>query len=175
MDSDAFTRFRNRGEPTNGQSCSPTKAIMRCSGKFATAYWSTYHQLQIWVKHSYTPKRRIDCFCNIEIQHSDFSLKYSGFGQITKSYYQGWRNSNWLWRCPSDNPGLNCNIQFDAPNIPDRAWGASIPRAIFQGRPCSNDTSLRTQHVLAIPEQAVLSHAEFVCHFVTSHTYWVFH
>ena len=48
--------------------------------------------------------------------------------------------------------------------------GASIPRAIFQGRPCSNDTSLRTQHVLAIPEQAVLSHAEFVCHFVTNQT-----
>ena len=81
-----------------------------------------------------------------------------------------WRNSIWLWRCPSDNPGLNCNIQFDAPNIPDRAWGASIPRAIFQGRPCSNDTSLRTQHVLAIPEQAVLSHAEFVRHFITNQT-----
>ena len=83
-----------------------------------------------------------------------------------------WRNSNWLWRCPSDNPGLNCNIQFDAPNIPDRAWGASIPRAIFQGRPCSNDTSLRTQHVLAIPEQTALSHAEFVCHLVTNQTYF---
>ena len=50
--------------------------------------------------------------------------------------------------------------------------GASIPRAIFQGRPCSNDTSLRTQHVLAILEQAVLSHAEFVCHLVTNQTYF---
>ena len=85
IDSDAFTRFRNRGEPTNGQSCSPTKAIMRCSRKFATAYWSTYHQPEIWVKYL---KQRSDS--NIELQHSDFSLKYSGFGHITKSYYQGW-------------------------------------------------------------------------------------
>ena len=59
-------------------------------------------------------------------------------------------------------------ISSSTPPISLIGRGTSIPRAIFQGRPCSNDTSLRTQHVLAIPEQAVLSHAEFVCHLLTS-------
>ena len=71
MDSDAFTRFRNRGEPTNGQSCSPTKAIMRCSGKFATAYWSTYHQPEIWVKYL---KQRTDSFATSNYNIATFHL-----------------------------------------------------------------------------------------------------
>ena len=45
----------------------------------------------------------------------------------------------------------------------------SIPRAIFQGSQCSNDTSLRTQHVPPMPEQVVLSHAELAHHLVTYH------
>ena len=89
MDSDAFTRFRNRGEPTNGQSCSPTKAIMRCSGKFATAYWSTYHQPVIWVKHSFTPKHRTVCVCSTKLQHSDFHSNIQIFVQFITSDYQG--------------------------------------------------------------------------------------
>ena len=44
----------------------------------------------------------------------------------------------------------------------------SIPRAIFQASHCSNDTSLRTQHMPKIPEQVVLSHAaQFAGHLVT--------
>ena len=66
---------------------------------------------------------------------------------------------------PSDNPGLNSNIQHDDPApISPPPHRASIPRAIFQGSHCSNDTSLRTQHMPPMPEQVVLSHAEFDGH-----------
>ena len=43
----------------------------------------------------------------------------------------------------------------------------SIPRAIFQASHCSNDTSLRTQHMPTMPEQVVLSHAKFAGHVLT--------
>ena len=66
----------------------------------------------------------------------------------------------------NNNPGLNSNIQLDDPALqyPHRA---SIPRAIFQGSHSSNDTSLRTEHMPPMPEQVVLSHAEFARHVVT--------
>ena len=51
-----------------------------------------------------------------------------------------------------------------SPQYPHRA---SIPRAIFQGSHCSNDTSLRTEHMPPMPEQVVLSHAECARHVVT--------
>ena len=44
----------------------------------------------------------------------------------------------------------------------------SIPWDIFQASHCSNDTSLRTQHMPKMPEQVVLSHAaQFAGHLVT--------